>query len=84
MAAADLDPSGKTAVCAAVDAAGTAVGSTFTVIEDVQAVAALLSKTAPKLPATSAALKAGVTMRVQAKTKAEPNTASPRAILWKG
>ena len=25
-----------------------------------------------------------MTMRVQAKTKAEPNTASPRAILWKG
>jgi hypothetical protein len=52
IAANDLDPSGASAICSVVDASGAAIGAGFVVAEDVQAIAKLLSATAPKLPAT--------------------------------
>jgi hypothetical protein len=65
--AALLDPSGSTAVCTAIDATGAAIGATFTVVEDVQAITALVARAAPKVPATAEVLKTAVAARKAAK-----------------
>ncbi len=56
--ATEFDPSGATAVCAVVDAAGTVIGAAFTVAEDVQSIAALVAKAKPLTPPTASALMA--------------------------
>lgn len=68
-AALDLDPSGGTAICAVIDAAGNAIGAGFQVLENAQAIAALLTKAPVKLPATQAVLdqtKAAIRVRAVA------------------
>ena len=62
-----LDPSGATALCTAIDATGAAVGATITVIEDAVSIAALLTRTAPKIPATKVLLENELARRVGAK-----------------
>jgi hypothetical protein len=56
LGATELDSSGATAICTAIDIAGNAIGTVFTVVENAPSVVALLAKTAPKTPAVSAAL----------------------------
>lgn len=58
-----IDPTGKTAICTVLDDAGNAVGAGFTVAEDAAAIAALLSKTAPKSPAVGDVLKTALAAR---------------------
>lgn len=59
-AAVDIDPSGATAVCTQIDAAGNATGAVFTTVATTAAaVQALLASTQPKTPAVVNALGVG-------------------------
>ncbi len=62
-----LDPTGATAICAAVDTTGAAVGAAFVVAEDAASIAALLAKTAPKSPAVGVVLQTALSARVAAR-----------------
>jgi hypothetical protein len=72
--AADIDPTGGTAICTAVDASGNALGLGFTVVEDVTAIVALLSHTTPTTTSATKALAAAhevlVARRAQLAAKA--------------
>jgi len=75
--ATDLDPSGATAVCTYLDAAGNAAGVVFaTLPTDAAAVSALLKTTPAKTPAVSQVLAAGHTMILAKKVGATVTTVS--------
>jgi hypothetical protein len=57
-AATILDPTGATAICSVIDASGAAIGTTFTVVESVQAIAALIAKVPALSPTVAAKLSA--------------------------
>lgn len=57
--AVDLDPSGATAACYAIDEAGTLVGPLLTVVETVASISALTAKTSAGMKASIKAKRAG-------------------------
>jgi hypothetical protein len=55
-AATDIDPTGATALCTEIDAAGNAIGAGITVVEEVGWIANLIKNTIGKTDATKQAL----------------------------
>jgi hypothetical protein len=56
--AVDVDPTGATAICAQLDAAGNVVSTLAPVVEDAASIAALVANTKPKTPVVAAAVSA--------------------------